>query len=201
MTKDQDMIPMETTMTKHPRRLRAAAAVLACCWLAPGGCSSPPPADPGREKVTEDTRKALDTLAVNDLFEEQARRGVLRERAIRDMNFEPASARLTVRGTRNLEILAGALRKDGGTIAVQRGSADAALYAARVAEVRRQLVAMGIREDRFALKNGAAGGPGVATAEALEIQADMKGTPLPSATGQVLDPRAGTTGAMNGGTP
>ena len=78
---------------------------------------------------------------------------------------------------------------------------NAALYAARVAEVRRQLVAMGIREDRFALKNGAAGGPGVATAEALEIQADMKGTPLPSATGQVLDPRAGTTGAMNGGTP
>ena len=176
----------ETTPTPPPRRLRAGAAALACCWLVAGGCSSPPPADPGREKVSEDTRKALDTLAVKDLFEEQARRGVLRERAIKDMNFEPASARLTVLGTRNLEILAGALRKDGGTIAVQRGSADAALYAARVAEVRRQLVAMGIREDRFALRDGAAGGTGVATSEAIEIGKDMKGTPLPSATGSLV---------------
>lgn len=201
MTKEPDMNATEPARTPPARALPPAAGILACCWLAAAGCSSAPPADTGREKVSEDTRKALDTMAVNDLFEEQARRGVLRERAIKDMNFEPASARLTVRGTRNLEILADALRTDGGTLAVQRGSVDAALYAARVAEVRRQLVAMGIREDRFKLKDGPAGGPGVATSQALEIQADMKGTPLPSATGQVLDPRAGTTGAMNGGTP
>jgi hypothetical protein len=183
------------------RRARRTTMLLTCCWLASTGCSSPPPADPGRRKVTEDTRLEVDRMAVKDPFVEQARRAVLRERVIREMHFVPASRRLTKLGKDNLAILAEALREDGGTIAVDRGSASDALYAARVEEVRGQLVALGIQQDRFSLDGGPAGGQGVPTSAALLIRADIGRTPLPSATGQVLDPRAGTTGAMNGGTP
>ena len=194
---------MDTTPTNRTgpaAQTRVFAALLAGCWVA-AGCSSAPPADPGREKVSEQTRQELDRMAVKDPFADQAKRAVLRERAIKDMHFEASSSRLTPIGRDNLSILAEALRKDGGTISVQRGSAGKALYAERVAEVRRQLVAMGIGKDRFALEDLPAGGSGVPTAAALVIRAEIAAKPLPSATGQVLDPRAGTTGAMNGGTP
>lgn len=183
------------------RPARRAATLLACCWLAGTSCSSPPPADPGRRKVTEDTRKELDRMAVKDPFAEQSRRGVLRERVIREMHFELSTSRMTKLGRDNLAILADALRSDGGSVAVDRGSAGPELYKARVAEVRSQLVAMGIREDRFTLDDGPEGGQGVATSAALVIRARIVDKPLPSTTGQVLDPRGGTTGAMNGGTP
>lgn len=195
---------MDTNETRRSRThapVRRAAALAVGCWLSVAACSSPPPADQGRRTVTEDTRQELDRMAVKDPFNEQAKRAVLRERALKDMHFEPASTRLTSLGREHLAILAEAVRIDGGTIAVQRGSAGSALYGERVAEVRRQLVAMGIREDRFSLKDGPAGGPGLPTSAALVIRTEIAAKPMPNTTGQVLDPRAGTTGAMNGGTP
>lgn len=140
-------------------------------------------------------------MAVKDPFAEQSRRAVLRERVIREMHFEPSSTRMTRVGRDTLAILADAIRSDGGSIAVDRGSAGPELYNARVAAVRSQLVSMGIGEDRFTLDGGPEGGQGVATSAALVIRARIADKPLPSTTGQVLDPRAGTTGAMNGGTP
>ena len=193
---------MTTTTKSPPRRAcgtcrAAAAALITCSALAASGCNPAPAADPDRRKIPDEVQYELDKQFVRDPFTDQARQAVLRARCLNETQFEPNSARLTSIGRRDLSILAEALRTDGGTIAVQRGEADAKLYAARLDEVRRRLTAAGIREDRFVLNDGAAGGTGIATAEALVVRKDMSKTPLPSETGQILDPRGGMAGSAS----
>ena len=180
------------------------AAMIASASIAIAGCSSAPAQDPSTRKIPDEVQYELDKQFVREPLVDQAKQAVLRERTLYDLHFEPNSARLTSVGRRDLAILAESLQTDGGMISVQRGTADAKLYQARISEVRARLVASGIRADRFAIDDGPAGGSGVSTAEALVVRKEMRKTPLPSETGQVLDPRAGTAGAGNkqmGGTP
>ena len=178
--------------------------MIASASIAIAGCSSAPAQDPSTRKIPDEVQYELDKQFVREPLVDQAKQAVLRERTLYDLHFEPNSARLTSVGRRDLAILAESLQTDGGMISVQRGTADAKLYQARISEVRARLVASGIRADRFAIDDGPAGGSGVSTAEALVVRKEMRKTPLPSETGQVLDPRAGTAGAGNkqmGGTP
>ena len=185
-----------STLRRAAGTCRAAAAVLiASAALTASGCSPAPVTDPDRRQIPDKVQYELDKQFVREPFNDQARQAVLRERCLNETLFETNSARLTSHGRRDLAILAEALRTDGGTIAVPRGAADAKLYQARLDEVRRRLVAAGIREDRFVLDDGAAGGSGIATAQALVVRKDMRKTPLPSETGQILDPRGGMGGS------
>lgn len=182
----------------HPRLIRgclaASATAVTLASLGMTGCNTAPKPDPDRRQIPDKVQYELDKQFVRDPFIDQARQGVLRERSLNDSHFEPNSARLTPVGRRDLAILADALRTDGGTIAVQRGSCTAKLYEARLAEVRQRLIAAGIREDRFALDDGPAGGSGVATDVALVVRKEMRKTGLPTETGQILDPRGGMAG-------
>lgn len=184
------------TLTSHPLTAALLAVPLAVACQAPPG-----PATSARqaESIPDDTMLEVDKRYVHEPFGDQARAGVLRQRALYDLHFRAGSADLTPLGQRDLAILAEAVEEDGGTISVRRGSAGDRLYKARIETVRDGLRAAGIEARRIRIDDGPPGGEGLATAEAILIRAKIRDQPMAApSSGPMLSPSGGNPTSAGG---
>ena len=129
-------------------------------------------------------------------FDDQARRGVEVQRAIYDYHFRPHSAELTSLGRKVVVVLAGALERDGGWVTVQRGGASPDLYASRIVVVREGLRAGGVGLDRIVIEDGAPGGRGESSRNAVRIRSEMRLNGIQIPDGQLAEPLGGSKEVM-----
>jgi hypothetical protein len=182
-----------TTLRRMPRGLPTSAA-LALAIAIPGavaivGCSSPDKS--GDSTTLSDTvQRSADRDFTREPFKDQARQGVIRQRALFEAHFVPDSDRLSALGRRDLAVLADAMRSTGGGISVRCSSASPALFAARVATVRKTLIAAGVDPARVVINDDVPGGPGTTTEDALMIRADIRAAPMAPISDAVVQPGA-----------
>lgn len=182
--------------TIHPLLAALAAVPLAVACQAPPGPASEARAP---ESIPDEQMLEVDKRYVREPFEDQARAGVVRQRALFEMHFRPGSAELTPLGRRDLGILADAVGEDGGSISVRRGSVGERLYKARVETVREGLLAAGIDARRIRIDDGSPGGEGVSTSEAILIRAKIRDQPITSPSqGEMLSPTGGAPTPVGG---
>jgi hypothetical protein len=172
----------------HGLRLACTLATL----LVAAACSPAPKADPGKVKISDEMQLEADKEFVREPVQDQIAQAVIRQHTIFDYQFEASSAKLTSLGTRDVRILAAAMRDGGGSISVRRGSADAALYASRRETVRKALLAEGIGADRIRLDDAAPGGSGTTTTDALQIRERIQRSPMKPPPKDILSPTGGT---------
>ena len=180
--------PSECQRSATPRLL--AAGPLLAFALTAAACTPAPRTDPSKLRIDDELQAKADQEFVRQPFDDQVAQGVIRQRTIFEHEFEANSARLTPLGKRDVKILAGALREDGGTITVRQGAAAADLYAARRETVRKALVAEGIAADRFKIGE-VSGAASVATAEALRIRERVQKSPMGPTPKDILTPTGG----------
>ena len=185
------MLPRTPSHRRHPatRIVLAARAVLATALLS-AGCTPAPRTDPSKLRIDDELQAKADQAFVRQPFEDQVAQGVIRQRTIFEHEFEANSPRLNSLGKRDVRILAGALREDGGTITVRQGAATPELYAARREAVRQALVTEGIAADRFRIGD-AQGAASVSTSEALRIRERIQKTPMGPTPKDILTPTGG----------
>ncbi|MFM7809846.1 MAG: hypothetical protein ACKPEA_18260 [Planctomycetota bacterium] len=177
--------------TDHPSRRAVMPAFAALAVLLTTGCSSPKKSDPSKIRISDEQQLEADKLFVKQPFDDQAAQGVLRQRTIFEHEFEAGSTRLNAQGKRDLRMLAAAMREDGGSISIPRGSASADLYAARRESVRKALIAEGIAADRVRLDDAPPGGGGTPTVEALRIRERVQQSPMRPPPKDILSPTGG----------
>ena len=146
--------------------LTVAAAALASCSSAPD--DSAPPADPFAPQPER----------VLQPFEQQARRGVARERALYPHHFAPNAATLTDLGKATLAAIVDQLPADGGSIHVAPGAASPELVAQRLQAVAQRLQELGVPAARVAVAAGQPGGPGAAAVDVLAVRAAAADDPM-----------------------
>lgn len=156
-------------------------------------CETAPPQSRDRVTIGDADQRAADQAFVREPFGDQARRGVIRQRALFDAHFVPDSDRLSSLGRRDVAILADALRNSGGRISLRRGSTSEQLYAARVAQVRAAFVSFGIDSSRISIDDGLPGGAGATTEDALLIRADIREVPMAPISDAVVPPSGAGT--------
>ena len=171
-------------------RIPLPASLLLSSMLFAAACTPAPRTDPSKLRIDDEVQAKADQEFVRQPFDDQVAQGVIRQRTIFEHEFEANSARLTPLGKRDVKILAGALREDGGTITVRQGAAAADLYAARRETVRKALVAEGIAADRFKIGE-VSGAASVATAEALRIRERVQKSPMGPTPKDILTPTGG----------
>jgi len=180
----------------HPGLAALLAIPLAVACQAPSGPASTASRP---ESISDDAMLDVDKRFTREPFSDQARAGVVRQRALFEMHFRAGSAELTPLGERDLAILADAVREDGGTISVRRGSAGERLYKARLETVRDGLLAAGIEPKRIRLDDGPPGGQGLSTVEAVEIRAKIRDQPTAAPSeGEMLSPTGGAPTPIGG---
>jgi hypothetical protein len=179
-------------MSPLSRTLPRLALALAPALVA-AGCETAPPPSKDRATIGDAAQRAADQEFVREPFADQARRGVVRQRALFEAHFVPDSDRLSPLGRRDVAILADALRTGGGRVALRRGSITEQLYAARVAQVRQAFVSFGIDASRISIDDGMPGGSGSTTEDALLIRADIRDNPMAPISDAVLQPAGAGT--------
>lgn len=172
------------------RQLHRAAPVSAACIAAGllASCASPPQSDANSATVSDAVQRSADRQFVGGPFKDQARQGVIRQRALFEAHFVPESDQLTSLGRRDVAILADAMRTSGGGISIRCSQASPTLYAARVERVRTALVAAGIDASRVKVDDALPGGTGTSTDDALFIRADIRAMPMAPISDGVLPP-------------
>lgn len=128
---------------------------------AAGGCSAPPYRDDPK----------LNGAIVEAQSVEAADNAIVREHTVYPHHFIEGTARLNSLGERDVNVLAAAYGRDGGTIDVGRGGAPSGLYAARCEAVIAQLAEAGVGPGRIVLADGLPGGDGIASVQVLVILA------------------------------
>lgn len=185
-------------MTSHASHHRCLArwsvvtATLALACLPVVTCAScSAPKEPRSSTTLSDSdQRSADRDFVREPFKDQARQGVIRQRALFDAHFIPDSDQLSALGRRDVAVLADAMRSTGGGIAVRCGSVSPELFAARVATVRRTLIAAGIDPQRVIISSDMPKGPGTTTEDALMIRADIRAMPMAPISDAVVQPNA-----------
>lgn len=161
--------------------------------LAVAGCDSSPDRNrPGGVTPDSDAIQRADRMMATSPFDDQARRGVERQRTLYDYHFEPESAVLTSLGRRDLEVLAVVLRDGGGRVSVRRGPASKNLYASRVTMVRDRLVGDGVDQSLIVIDDGRLVGRGVTSREAVLIRSEIRLKDITVPSGSVLAPLGGS---------
>lgn len=161
-------------IARHGRALGACIGLV--CVAALASCAAK--RGSGTIDGVDNGLLAADRMHAAAPFDEQARQGVLRERALHESHFEPGTARLTARGMHVVAILASDMAQAGGRLSVDRGGADAELHAARIESVRTALSGAGIAPDRVLIDETGPGGQGVASSEALRVLDAARREPL-----------------------
>lgn len=152
-------------------------------------CSSPDKAGDSTT-LSDSVQRSADRDFVREPFKDQARQGVVRQRALFEAHFVPDSDRLSALGRRDVAVLADAMRSTGGGIAVRCNSASPALFAARISTVRKTLIAAGIDPARVVVNEEMPGGPGTTTEDALMIRAEIRAAPMAPISDAVVQPAA-----------
>lgn len=178
-----------TDFTKTSRSLFASALLVP---LLLAGCGTPEQKEkPATVELSDDFIRGVDRQMTRQPFEDQARRGVVRQRTLYDYHFNVESAELTSLARRDLQYLLEALGTGGARLSVRRGPASADLYAARVTAVRDWFVDRGVASSRILIDDGPPGGPGVSSVDAIAIRAEIKLKPFKVPSGTILTPLTG----------
>ncbi len=170
--------------------MATVTVALACLSAVLCAACSPPKESSSRTTLSDGEQRSADRDFVREPFKDQARQGVIRQRALFDAHFVPDSDRLSALGRRDVTVLADALRTTGGGISVRCGSVSPELFAARVATVRRTLIAAGIDPARVIINSDLPKGPGTTTEDALMIRADIRAMPMAPISDAVIQPNA-----------
>jgi hypothetical protein len=152
--------------------LRAALMATAAALCLTACASAPDEADAVADPFAPQPERVL------RLLDEQARRGVARERALYPHHFAPEAAELTDLGKATVAAIAEQLPAQGGSIRVSTGAATPELAAARVQSVAQRLQELGVPADRVVVANGLPGGQGGATIDVLAAGAKATAQPL-----------------------
>lgn len=187
------MTPHHSHPTSAPSRtsaIRALAVALASVHvLSLAACSSEKQSG-DMTTLSDSVQRSADRDFVREPFKDQARQGVVRQRALFEAHFIPDSDRLSALGRRDVAVLADAMRSTGGGISVRCSSATPALFAARVATVRKSLITAGIDPARVIVNEEMPGGPGTTTEDALMIRAEIRAAPMAPISDAVVQPAA-----------
>jgi hypothetical protein len=168
----------------------ALAIALASVHALPlAGCSSEKRAD-DMATLSDSVQRSADRDFTREPFKDQARQGVIRQRALFEAHFVPDSDRLSALGRRDVAVLADAMSTAGGGISLRCSSASPALFAARLATVRKSLIAAGIDPGRVVINEEMPGGPGITTEDALIIRAEIRAVPMAPISDAVVQPGA-----------
>jgi len=95
-------------------------------------------------------------------------------------------------GRRDLATLARDLRRDGGRLSIQRGSASAELYAGRVMAVREALLDLGVDPNRLVIEDGSPGGRGTTSRDAILIRTEIRLEGISIPDGEILGSGGGS---------
>lgn len=177
-------------MPLRPCTTRAAMISLVSAhvlWIA--ACSAPDQPD-DMTTLSDSMQRSADRDFTREPFKDQARQGVVRQRALFEAHFIPDSDRLSALGRRDVAVLADAMRTTGGGISVRCSSASPELLAARVTTVRNSLIAAGIAPSRLVINDQMPGGTGTTTEDALMIRADIRAAPMAPISDAVVQPGA-----------
>ena len=136
---------MRTRNVKRTIWSLATATALAAAATVGGGCKSNETRDTDADISADliDQNRMLVRLALA----ENVYNGIAAERAVYPDDFDAGSASLNRLGEQRVEMLIDASRNSTQPIAVLRGGADDALYAARVDAVRQELIDGGLAAD------------------------------------------------------
>ncbi len=123
----------------------ATAGLLGAAVVAGGGCKS----NDNRDEDVDISADLVDQnrLLVRLALAENVYNGIAHERAVYPDDFIAGSGQLNRLGEQRVEMLIDASRDSTQPIAVLRGGADDALYAARVDAVRQELIDGGLQAD------------------------------------------------------
>lgn len=123
------------------------------------GCQSEPSPEVEEPKTPTEA-------VVQDLFDQQAREGVVAERAVYPHHFVANEATLNGLGERHVAMLATGLKNNPGKIAIPQGNASADLHKARVKSVLEALEAAGVDATKIDPSANLPGGPGITSERA-----------------------------------
>ncbi len=171
-----------------PARVGVIAMILPLLLSA---CDTPSEKKAGTVDLPQDVVQEIDRQSTRQPFEDQARRGVRRQRTLFPYHFEPESAALTPLARRDLEYLLDGMRDGGARISVRRINASPELYAARVTMVRDWFLGRGVDASRIVIDDRSPGGPGVSSVDAIAIRSEIKLTPFKVPAGTILTPLTG----------
>lgn len=96
-------------------------------------------------------------------------RAIVAQRVVYPYHFVTGTAELNRLGERDLRVLARHFEEYGGDLAVRRGAASEELHGAREAAVREELLALGLTEDQFELRDRSPGGDGMPGTRVVEM--------------------------------
>jgi hypothetical protein len=172
----------------HSARVGVIALFLPLFFSA---CDATEKKKPDSVDLPQDVVQEIDRQSTRQPFEDQARRGVRRQRTLFSYHFEPESPELTSLARRDLQYLLDGVRDGGARISVRRINASPELYAARVTMVRDWFLERGVEESRIVIDDRSPGGPGVSSIDAIAIRAEIKLTPFKVPSGTILTPLTG----------
>lgn len=174
---------------RHASGRTVALAMTTLLAIHLTGCSSPDRPD-DTASLSDSMQRSADRDFTREPFKDQARQGVVRQRALFEAHFVPESDRLSALGRRDVAVLADAMRSSGGGISVRCTGASPSLFAARVETVRKSLVAAGIDPSRVIINEQVPGGSGTTTEDALMIRAEIRAAPMAPISDAVVQPAA-----------
>jgi hypothetical protein len=140
--------------------------------------------------------RAADVLMANTYSDAAIDNAILAQHTLFPYHFVNDGAALNELGRRDLGVMAAHYKEHPGTLNVHRGDASAALYADRLAEVRKVLIKAGVKEKRITIADGLPGGEGMASEQVLKI---LTREAKESSKASYTMPSMGTSGQSSGG--
>ncbi len=160
-----------TPISVAPRfTMKATNRILALLLLATG-CGTP--------AGKTDMPQMHDKWVGDHVRRAQMEEAALVERILYPHHFVPHASRLSPLGERHLALLVTDLSEAPGELVVRRGTADEALYAARLEVVKDGLLAAGLAEGDFTLADGHPDGRGVSSDRVIEVLTEDPGAQTP----------------------
>jgi len=154
--------------------MKALSLLVLLTPMAMVGCNESPPMDASIESSSRQ-QQAADKWFVESQTHASITNGILAQRTMYPYHFDPASARLTDLGRRDLAILADYFRNTSRTLTLVRGDASDELYLARTGMVRDSLKQAGIDLAHVTIADGAPGGAGISGQYIVDTAKSDKG--------------------------
>jgi len=117
----------------------------------------------------DDQRQNVNRWTIQTMDDESVANAVITQHTLYPYHFAANSAVLNELGERDVKILAQHYSRYPGEINLRRGREDQGMYDARVQNVTRALVAMGVDQGSLRIVDKVPGGDGVSSERALEV--------------------------------
>jgi hypothetical protein len=131
-----------------------------------------------RQDMHSGTGRAGDIQLVSMVNNIAVENAIITQHTLYPYHFEPAGAKLNELGLSDLDVLIRHYREHAGTLNLRRGETSNEVYQARILYVIDRLRKAGIERERVEIKDGMAGGPGMASEQVVEVMKKASATPL-----------------------